>query len=53
MWFYILFEDEKGVRHWEVVNGEDAMQERVSELMDLLECGEEDIIVFNTEDEVE
>ena len=50
--FFILYENKKGERVWELVGGEDAMQQRVCELMGILECEEEDIIVFDGDDEL-
>ena len=50
--YYILYEISGNRKTWEVVSGEDAMQIRVSELMDYLKLSNaDDIIVFNVEDE--
>lgn len=37
---------------WEMVSGEDAMQVRVCELMEELDCEAEDIMVFDKEMEL-
>lgn len=37
---------------WEMVSGEDAMQMRVNELMEYLNCEAEDIMVFEKESEL-
>ena len=50
--YYLLYENENGEQIWELVAGEDAMQLRVNELMDILNCNDDDIIVFNGDDEL-
>jgi len=40
------------VNTWEIVSGEDAMQVRVTELMEELTCSPDDISVFDMETEI-
>lgn len=46
--YYILYENENGENTWELVSGEDAMQFRVSELMDSLGIAGDEIVVFES-----
>lgn len=48
--YVICYEDERPV--WELVSGEDAMQLRVSELIAQCVCDEDDIMVFNMDDQL-
>lgn len=50
--YYILYTDDNNKNHWEVVSGEDAMQQRVDELIDILDCYVEDIHVFSEDSEL-
>lgn len=45
--YVICYENANGKNVWEIVDGEDAMQIRVSELVDKLLCDDEDILVFD------
>lgn len=46
MCYYILYTDAEEIDRWELVSGEDAMQQRVDELCRNLDCEEEEIHVF-------
>lgn len=51
--YYILYSNDKGNPMWEFVDGEDEMQIRVDELCKRYNLyAEEDIIVFDAEDEI-
>ena len=50
---YIICYELDGENTWEMVSGEDAMQIRVDELMEELDCETEDIMVFNKDTELE
>lgn len=50
--YYILYGNESGENAWEIVSGEDAMQIRVNELMDEFGLDENDIIVFDSDDQL-
>ena len=50
--FYLLCE-QNGMKKWELVDGKDAMQLRVCELMAELGCGASDIMVFPCEHELD
>lgn len=52
MMFYLLYENTSGENTWEIVYGEDAMQIRVSELMNLYNLTEDEIIVFDSNDQL-
>jgi len=41
-----------GENTWEIVSGEDAMQIRINELMEELNCEAEDVMVFDKETEL-
>ena len=43
---YIICYEENGANTWECVSGEDAMQERVCEIMDEYGLDDNDILVF-------
>lgn len=49
---YIICYELNGNNIWEIVSGEDAMNIRVDELMDELDCEAEDIVVFDKETEL-
>ena len=49
---YIICYEIDGENIWEIVSGEDAMQIRVDELMEELNCEAEDIMVFDKEMEL-
>ena len=49
---YIICYELNGENTWEMVSGEDAMQIRVNELMEELDCEAEDIMVFDKETEL-
>lgn len=51
MEFILCYEDKTGQNVWESVLGEDAMQVRVGDLMDELNCEAEDIMVFDKKTE--
>lgn len=46
---YIICYELDGENTWEMVSGEDAMQIRIGELMEELDCEAEDIMVFDKE----
>lgn len=50
--YYLLYENTNGKNIWELVSGEDAMQVRVNELMNEFGLTEDDIIVFNADDQL-
>lgn len=50
--YYLLYENTNGENTWELISGEDAMQVRVNELMDTLDLEEDDIMVFNADDQL-
>lgn len=50
--YYLLYEAADGSKVWELVSGEDAMDIRVSELMDELGCFEDDIVVFHEDSQL-
>ena len=49
MWV-ICYTYDNGVNDWEMIDGEDAMQQRVCELEELYDLSSEDIMVFNVDD---
>lgn len=49
MIFILCYTDIAGQDHWEEIIGEDAMQLRVGELAEELNCSEDDIMVFDKE----
>ena len=42
-----------GQNQWEIVNSVDAMQERVLQLEKELKCDADDILVFDTDNQIE
>lgn len=50
--YYILYQDENGKNTWELVSGEDAMQVRVSELASEFGLADDDIVVFDADDQL-
>ena len=48
--YVICYTYGNGVNDWEIVDGEDAMQERVCELTELYNLEDNDIIVFEYND---
>ena len=51
MWV-ICYTNENNVNEWELIDGEDAMQERVYDLSEKLNIDPEDILVFDTENAI-
>ena len=49
--YYILYEI-NNKKTWELVSGEDAMQIRIDELVNKLGIDADDIVVFDSEDEL-
>ena len=50
--YFLLYETADGSKIWELVSGEDAMQQRVSALMDELGCFGDDIGVFHEDSQI-
>lgn len=50
---YMVCWSDKGQNKWEIVDGVDAMQQKVSELETLLQCDASEIIVFDTDTEID
>lgn len=50
--YYLLYIDHNDDQVWETVNGEDAMHQRVYELMNAYDYEEDEIIVFNADDQL-
>lgn len=50
--YVICYIDLKNNQKWELISGEDAMQERVCELCNELNCEEDEIFVFDKDDEI-
>lgn len=50
--YVICYTDLKGNPKWELIYGFDEMQVRVYELCDELGCDEDDILVFDKDDEL-
>ena len=48
--YVICYTYGNGLNDWEIVDGEDAMQERVCELIELYNLEDDDIIVFDYND---
>lgn len=47
--YIICYIDLQGTPKWEGIDGEDAMQERVDELCNVLNCDEDEIFVFESD----
>lgn len=50
--YFICYTDMEDIDRWELVSGEDAMQQRVDELIGTLQCDVDDIHVFHENDEI-
>ena len=50
--YVICYIDLKNNQKWELISGEDAMQERICELCNELNCEEDEIFVFDKDDEI-
>ena len=50
--YYLLYVNENNHQVWEIISGEDAMQIRVDELINAFDLEEDDIIVFNSDDQL-
>lgn len=53
MYVICYFDRKLKLNIWELISGEDAMQNRVSELCDDEGLEPDDIMVFNADDEIE
>lgn len=50
--YVICYTDLENNQKWELIDGEDAMQERICELCNELNCEEDEIFVFDKDDEI-
>ena len=50
---YIICWTDNGINKWEIVNSVEAMQEKVGDLEIILQCEASEILVFDTNTEID